>query len=456
MLFSIRMKQSLLTTPIPALIRSIAVPASIGFFFNTMYNVVDTYFGGLQSSEALAALSLSFPVFFLIIAVGSGIGTGITALMAHAFGEKDNAKALLYGVQGLSYGVFTSIILTFVGLAISPSLFRLLGATGEYLRLALSFMNVIFYGTAGFIFVNLLNAILSAEGDTRSFRNFLILGFFLNFVFNSWFMFGGLGVPALGLAGIALGTNVVQIIGVLYMWYKVRKTHLFSGGVPLRDFVPNWKIYKEISTQGFPASLSMMTIALGIFILTYYISSFGHLAVAAYGIATRIEQITLLPLIGLNIAVLTLIGQNNGAREFGRVKETYQKALLYGTYISLFATLFLLVTAKPLMHLFTDDPSIITIGVSYLHVAALIASAYMILFMSDAAFRGLKRPFFFLGLGVCRQIILPAILFPFLISYFHTGLVGVWLGLFAIVWSAALVALWYVRRTMHQRLEGTH
>ncbi|MDO8594380.1 MAG: MATE family efflux transporter [bacterium] len=447
------MENKLVTEPIPKLIRMIALPASTGFFFNTMYNVVDTYFGGLQSTEGLAALSLSFPVFFLIIAVGSGVGTGITALMAHAIGERNHKKAVLYGVQGLSFGVFTSVILTIVGLAVAPFLFRLLGASDAYLGLALSFMNVIFYGTAGFIFVNLLNAILSSQGDTKSFRNFLITGFFLNFVFNYWFMFGGFGIPALGLAGVALGTVVAQVIGVAYLWYKVRRTHLFSGGVPLRDFIPDIPIYKEIAKQGFPASLSMMTIALGIFIITYFISAFGHEAVAAYGIATRIEQITLLPLLGLNIAVLTLVGQNSGAKLYGRVRETYRLALRYGTVISLVATIFLLIAASPLMKLFTKDAAIIATGVSYLRVAAFIAGGYMILFMTDATLRGLKRPMFFLWLGITRQIILPAVVFTPLIKVFHTGLTAVWLGIFAIVWSAALVALWYARRTLAHKLE---
>lgn len=447
------MENTLTTAPIPKLIRAIAVPASIGFFFNTMYNVVDSYFGGLQSSEALAALSLSFPVFFLIIALGTGVSSGLTALIAHALGEKRKDTASRYVVQGLSFGIILSVFLTCIGLTFAPFLFRLLGASETYLALSLSYMDMIFYGTPAFILVFILNAILNATGDTKSFRNYLIAGFFLNFVFNTWFMFGGLGIPALGLAGVALGTVVVQIIGVIYLTYKVSKAGFLHSKLTHRDFIPDTRIYKEISAQGFPASLGMMTVALGIFIITYFISSFGHEAVAAYGIATRVEQITLLPLIGLNIAVLTLIGQNNGAKQFDRVRETNRKAMKYGTLISLIATVFLLVGAPPLMHIFTDDAAIITSGVTYFRVAAFIATAYMILFMSDATLRGLKRPMFFLWLGIVRQLILPALVFTLLINYFHTGLIGVWWGVFGIVWSAALVALWYVRYTLAHTLE---
>src|SRR6478736_3923264 len=116
--------------PVKSLIGKMAVPVSIGFFFNTMYNVVDTYFGGQVSTTALAALSLSFPVFFLIIIFDSGISTGTTALLANIIGEGDHKKAERYTGQVLSFGVLVSIILTFTGLLLSPAIFKVLGAQG--------------------------------------------------------------------------------------------------------------------------------------------------------------------------------------------------------------------------------------------------------------------------------------------------------------------------------------
>ena len=135
-------EMNLTTDPIPGLVRKIAVPASIGFFFNTMYNVVDTYFAGFISTEALAALSISFPVFFIIIAMGTGISQGGTALIANALGEKDSEKAHHICVQCLSFGILFAIGLTILGFAFAPFLFGVLGATGDYLELALDYMNV--------------------------------------------------------------------------------------------------------------------------------------------------------------------------------------------------------------------------------------------------------------------------------------------------------------------------
>ncbi len=141
----------LTTKPIPGLIAQLAIPASIGMFFNTMFNVVDTYFSGLISTEAIAALSLSFPVFFVILAVGFGISTGTTALIANALGARDESKAQLYAIQSVSFTILLSMMLSLLGLYSAPYLFGFLGAKGSYLAIAVSYINIIFYGLASLL-----------------------------------------------------------------------------------------------------------------------------------------------------------------------------------------------------------------------------------------------------------------------------------------------------------------
>ena len=158
-------RHQLTTGTIPGLIRRIAIPASVGYFFNTMYNVVDTYYGGTISTQALAALSLTFPVFFIIIAVSSGISTGTTALIGTALGAEDQEKAEVLSIQGVVFGLFVAVGLTLFGLWASPWLFRLLGASEEYLGLCLKYMNTIFLGAIFFTTNNMLNAILNAAGQ---------------------------------------------------------------------------------------------------------------------------------------------------------------------------------------------------------------------------------------------------------------------------------------------------
>lgn len=444
----------LITQPIPRLIRKVAIPASVGYFFNTMYNVVDTYFGGLISTETLAALSLSLPVYFIIIAMGTGVSTGSTALIANALGAGKREEAERFALQGISFGVVASIILTFVGIYTSPLLFSMLGASDNYLAICLKYMDTIFLGTFFFILVYMLNSILNALGDTRSFRNFLIAGFLLNIILDPWFIYGGLGIPPLKTVGIALATVLIQLVGCIYLGIRVSKTRLISSK-DLRDILPRLRYFKEIARQGLPASVNMFTIGIGIFVITYFVSTFGQEAVAAYGVAMRVEQIALLPTIGLNIATLTIVAQNNGAHLFDRVKETLNKALRYGGMVMTIGTIAVFVLAEYLMGFFTDDLDVIPIGATYLRIDALVLYAYVILFVHVAVLQGIKRPMYAIWIGLCRQIIAPVIVFYVLIHIFGVGLLGIWWGIFSVTWSAALFTIFYARRMIGKVIKAS-
>jgi putative MATE family efflux protein len=436
---------ALTTAPIGGLVRHLAIPASIGFFFNTMLNVVDTYFAGMLSTDALAALSLSFPVFFTLIAMGSGFSTGATALIGQALGAGDRREAALVASQGLILGLVVTAVVMATGYASAPALFRLLGATDEYLAICLAYIHVILLGS-GFVFtVYMLNGALNAQGDTRSFRDFLIIAALLNIGLDPWFMFGGLGVPAMGVAGIAAATIVLQFFGVILLAVRVRRTGLLASGQGAR-WRPHGPTLRAIARQGIPASLSMMSIAVGIFIITWFLSRFGQQTVAAYGAATRIEQIVLLPAIGLNVAALTLSAQNGGARRYDRVRSAIRTCLGYGAVVALIGSVGVFVAARPMMDLFSDDPTVVDIGSQYLRIAAFIQYAYLVLFINTSALQGLKLPSFALWIGLYRQIAAPLLLFWLGTEVLGWGLVGIWWTILAITWSAAVVAFVFARR----------
>jgi len=432
----------LVKDPIPRLIRQIAVPASVGFFFNTMYNVVDTFFAGLDSTDALAALAVSFPIFFIIIALGAGIGQGSTALIANAAGAGDLEQAHHLSLQSVSFGVLFSVPLTVFGLWSAPFLFRFLGAEDRHLALSLAYMNTILSGLVFFLLQSILNATLQAQGNTRTFRNVLMAGCLANLILDPWFMFGGLGLPALGIRGIALATVVIQVAGSIYMLHQVRHTRLWRGW-RWSWLKPNAKLYRDIAGQGFPASLNMLTVALGIFVITWFVGRFSKEGVAAYGIATRIEQIFLLPTIGLNIAILSLTGQNNGAGQFDRIRQAYRTSLKYGLTMMLAAGVIVFLGGGRMMAWFTSDPLVIDIGAEYLRVASITLCSYVILFQTVFMLQGLKKPIYGLYVGVYRQIIAPFAVFWLLAFHLDWKLQGIWWGIFLVTWSAALFMLWF-------------
>lgn len=434
----------LVNDPIPKLVRHIAVPASIGFFFNTMYNIVDTYFAGRISTDALAAMAASFPIFFIIIALGSGIGQGTTALIANALGENKTEKGHHYTLQSVSFGIGTAFILTLLGLWSAPYLFRFLGAEERYLDLSLAYMNVVLLGTVAFLLQSILNSTLNALGDTKTFRNVLIAGFLMNCFLDPCFMYGWLGLPAMGIRGLAVATVLIQILGSGFMLYRVRHTRIWRG-FHWRLFKPDPHMYREIAIQGIPASLNMLTVALGIFVITWFIGRFSKEGVAAYGIATRVEQIFLLPTIGLNISILSLTGQNNGARRYDRIREALNTTTRYGVVMTLISGVLIYFGGARFVDLFTDDNSVKAIGGQYLRVAAITLCAYVILFQTVFMLQGLKRPLYGLWVGLYRQLVGPGIVFWLLAFKLGWGLPGIWWGIFSVTWSAALFMLWFGR-----------
>src|SRR5512133_949878 len=437
------MSTDLTTAPIAPLIRRLAIPAGTGFFFNTMFNVVDIWYGGRLSTTALAAMSLSFPVFFILLAIGMGVSTGTTALIGNALGRGARDEARQYMLQALSFALLNAIALSALGLTFAPLIFTLMGAQGEYLSLATSYMNVIFIGTPFFLLNFVMSAILNSHGNTVTYRNFLISGFFLNLLLDPWFMYGGLGVPAFGLAGVALATIAIQCAGNFYLFVELSRTGAVTH-FSLRELRPRWLYFRELFGQGFPAAMNMMTVSLGIFIITWFVGKFGPEAVAAYGVATRIEQIALLPVMGLNISTLALTAQNYGAGKLDRIRQVLSVSLRYGFTLALAGTVAALLFTSELMHFFTKDAAVVAVGIKFLRIEAFVFPAYVLLYICISAMQGVKRPTFALWIGLYRQIAGPFLVFHILTTVLGWGIMGIWWGIFTVTWSAAAIVVVYV------------
>jgi putative MATE family efflux protein len=438
---------NLLADPIPRLMVRIAWPVSVGFFFNTMFNVTDTWFAGQLSTHALAALSLSFPLFFLITAFGSGLATGTTALIGAELGAGRREGAARYAVQGFVFAALFSVLLAWAGLRFTPWAYGLMGASGFELAEGLRYMGTIFLGTGAFVVEQMFNATLNAHGRTRPYRNFLVAGFLLNLALDPWFIHGGLGVPALGVRGVALATVLIHCLGCLYLCREAARTGLFELA-SWRMLLPDPKAFADIARQGIPASVNFLTIALGVFVILGFVGEFGTAAKAAYGAAVRVEQMVLVPTIGLNVATLTIVAQNFGAGNLARVREAFSCALRYGALLMGAGTLVVFLLAPHVMTVFSENEEVVRLGADYLHVDALVLYAYVVLFVSTAALQGVKRPMFAIWLGLGRQVAAPLAVFTVLVTWLGFGPWGVWWGIFLVTWSAAAVAFFWARRVL--------
>ena len=397
---------SLTKDPIPSLIKKIAIPASVGTFFQTMFNIVDTFFAGKISAEALSALAKSFPIYFIIIAACVGVTVGGTSLVANSIGENNKEKILGYFAHTIIYAVLISILITIIGLVFAPSLFVLMGSTDEVILLSLKYTNVIFSGSIIFVMVVALNSLLHADGDTKTYRNVLILSFLLNIGLNPLFIFGYSFIPAMGITGIGVATIVAQFVGLLIIFIKIIKSSRIKD-ISTKYFYPKFYLLKDLFYQSAPISVALLLISVGNFIILTYIGVFGEYATAGYGSATRFEQILLLPVLGLNTAIISIIGQNFGAKNFLRVKESYFKAVIYGFTLMIISGLIIFMTADKIVSIFSDDLTVINFGTTYLKISALIFPAYPVFFISNGFFMAIKKSSYSMYLNIIRNVILP-------------------------------------------------
>jgi len=449
------MKNNLIEAPISKLIKKIAIPASIGFLFNTLFNVVDTYFAGQISTEALSGLSVSFPIFFIIISIASGFGNGLTALVSNALGKKDLKLFHQLFLNALALGMLFGLLFIFIFPLIIEPLFDLQGVSGLERTFGLNYTKTIFFGAIFFIINFMLNAVLSSQGNTKPFRNYLVVGFFLNIVLDPMLIFGWFGLPRLETTGVALATIIVQAFGTIYLSYHAFKSDAFDMSLFTSSKLELSKI-AAILKQSIPATLNLASIAIGAFIINYYVLQYGsEYAVGAYGVALRIQQVALLPTIGLNFAVIALIGQNYGANQISRVLETNRYALKYGIILASISGLLIFLFSEPLMRIFSSDPDVISIGSQYIKIDTIGFLTYVIMNIMTSALQGIKKPLYGLMIAFFRQLF-PLLIFPLFAITFGFELLGVWYGIVAVNWLGTILLYFIYKKEFNTIKKHDH
>lgn len=433
------------TDAIPVLIRKIALPASAGMLFSVLMSIVDTAYAGMLSATALAALSLAGPVFFLVLTLGIGTGQATNALVGNALGADKPEQARHLAFQSISFATVVSI---FGALLVFSQLDWLLGVMGgeePYLTPARQYMTVVLAGVVLFSLSFAINGILNARGDTKTYRNAQFIAVLANIALDPLFMF----TFGMGVTGVAVATVLIQFGVVVYLfWVALKLDFLYTPSAS--QFKPNMRTFIEIAQQSLPTSMSMLLVAVGSVIIVAYVAKFGESAMAAYGVALRIEQLILLPVIGINIAALSLTGVNYGANQLGRVKAVFSTGAGYAIFLMIVGAIPLVLFGEQLMRLFTDELAVIDIGVDYLWIEALILPAYAITFLSSAMLQGLKRPQITLYCNIARQVVAQLVLFYLVVDVFEFGINGVWFSVLAINWVMAVVIWWLYRSRVNQ------
>ncbi len=416
------------------LIRKIALPASIGFIFITLYNVVDTYFAGNHiSSEALAGVTYIFPLYLIMMAFGAGMSGGTTALATQALGQKDTDKTIAILYNSFRLLLWVSILLGLIIWFATGPIIRLMGATGIALEAGINYMKVTALSAPFFLGTYLLNSVLTIQGDTKSFRNSVIIAFFINIVLNSLFIL----YFSWGVVGLAAATFIVQIISVLYLLFRVQKSTLFAN-FTIDSCITDYRLSKKIMKQGLPATLNILTMSSQLFLMNSYVDAFGgQNAVAGMGTAFRVEQLIIVPTIALNIAALTIMGHNYGARNIDRIIQTLKATIVIGIGIVTIGIVLIYIFGADLIFFFDPTPEVVSFGTRYLEISAYTLTSYVIIGACTATLQSLQRPIITLFISVFRRIIVTWIAFEVITSYYSYGIDGIFNALKVLPWLGA-------------------
>ena len=447
-------KDDLTTGPMALHFRTLAIPAAFGMLFTTLYNVVDVYYAGLLSTDAQAGLAIGYQAFFILMAVGFGLSSALSTLVSNAKGSGNAAEAQRYVVQGLAFGGVITASCMVIGWFLGPDLIVLVSEPGAYRDAAMGYFYWLIFALPGFLLAYGGNGILQAHGDSRSMQRALMAAFIANIGLNPLFMFGLPGVwSGMGFNGIAAATIISQTGVMVYILVRIFRLEVMQS-VQITAFQPDKDSFRKIFAQLLPAGSAMIIMFISGFVVQFALKTFGGHAVAAYGVALRIEQILLLPVLGMTGALLPIAGQNFGAQKYDRVREALKYCWGVGFAMTALATPILFFGGTFVMALFSNDPDVIRAGSSYLRVDAFLFPVYMMLFSINSLLQAFKQAIWTLWISVYRQGFAVAFFVWVFISFTDFGVQGVWFGIAAAVTSGWVLSLIILRNVARTQIGG--
>jgi putative MATE family efflux protein len=382
------------------------------------------------------------------------LSSALSALVSNAKGSGDNSQTQRLAAQGLSFGIIATLVSMVIGWFIGPLLINLVSEPSAYRDAALGYFKFLILALPGFFLAYGGNGILQAHGDSRSMQRAMMVAFLANIGLNPLLMFGIDGIwNGIGFNGIAVATIISQTGVMVFIIARILKLATMRS-VNLGAFWPDRASFMQIIGQLIPASSAMMVMFVSGFVVQFALKEFGGHAVAAYGIALRIEQILLLPVLGMTGALLPIAGQNFGAQDFDRVRAAVLFCWKTGFAMTLIATPILLFGGGKAISLFSDDPEVIRVGFSYLRVDAFLFLIYMMLFSINSLLQALKKPIWTLWISIYRQGFGVAFFVWMFISVMDFSVWGVWLGIATAVTSGWVLSLVVAQRVARSTIGG--
>ncbi len=357
--------------PIIKALISLSIPIVFANILQTAYQLVDTFWVGRLGAEAVAAVSLSFPFLFLLISLAGGLAIAGTIMVSQYKGKGDIEQVDYISAQTLMMMFIVGIIVSIIGYFLSAPLMHFMGAEGDVLPAATSYLQISFVGLVFMFGFFIYQSLMRGVGDVKT-PLFIVFGtVLLNLVLDPLFILGWGPIPAYGVTGAALATigtqGLATIIGIALLMSGKQGIHLKASNMK-----PDFSLMKKMFSLGFPASISQSARALGMMLMTFLVASFGTVVVASYGIGGRILSFIIIPAVGLAMATSTLVGQNIGAGKIDRAAKISKTSSLISFALLSAVGVLVFLFAEPLTAAFIpDDTEVIQSGSQFVKIMAL-------------------------------------------------------------------------------------
>jgi putative MATE family efflux protein len=431
---------------------SLAIPIMFGMGIQTLYNLVDMIFIGRLGGHAITGIAFNMPLFFLVLGLTMGLGTGVTASIARFIGQDNKKEADNSAEHAVFIAVIISFSLSSIGLMFGKTILALFGAEGEILSLGWEYLHVMCVGMPFMIFSGFFRSILAGEGDMKFPMMVAGLGTVLNIILDPIFIFelesyGGFGF-GLGVAGAAMATVISQIIVFcVFVYMLFVKQHSYIT-FRLKYFSFSMDIIWDIVKVGLPASLSMVVMAIGQGVFNKILIHFSTDTVAAYQIAGRIDMLVFLPIFSVAASLTTLVGMFFGAKEYDALRFTIRYGIMSAFFITVLSSIFIYFFAELAVGFFTDDKLIISISVTFLKLFAFVYPLISIGITTGRVLQGLGKGLPVLIITIVRVLGVSAPLAVFFIFYMGKPVEWVWYSMMVSTVVAFTIALTWLVSTL--------
>ncbi|MBW3734148.1 MATE family efflux transporter [Aeromonas dhakensis] len=437
----------LLTAPMTSVLLRMTGPMILGIVAILAFNLVDTFFIGMLGTQALAAISFTFPVTFVVTSLAMGLGAGLSAVMGHALGQGKHEEAARITTDNLFLAVLLVTFIAVAGALTIHPLFRLLGASDALIALIYDYM-LIWYLTVPMLVLPMVgNAAIRATGDTKTPSLVMTVAGLVNGVLDPLLIFGIGPFPEWGIRGAAIATSLSWLMAMLVSLYILRhREGLLRWRLsPRPQLLAHWRALLHVAV---PASFTNMLNPLANAVLMTIFAGLGTEVVAAYGAASRVEALLLIVMMALSSVLAPFISQNCGAGNPARAKAALQLCMRFALLFQLAVYALTWLLAPFIAELFSDHPQVVRLIVLYLHLVPIGYGFQGMVMLLASALNGVRASsisFLFNGVR----------LFVFLLPGAWLGAKlggerGIYLGILLANLAAGTLAWWYARHRFEQ------